>query len=179
MFGRKLVGSTALVAATATVGTIASADVDSDWYRSLAKPNFQPPQKAFPIVWPALYGSIALASAGVLAVKARKRAVAKRREEWGARPDAVQSAHEADTTRGYRRALLVNLVLNAGWSWMFFRRKDLDLALATAGGLAVSSTDLVRRAGRVRPGLGWLLAPYAAWCTFAAVLTGSIRSLNR
>lgn len=179
MFGRKLLATSAAVTATAVVGSIASTGVDSDWYRDLAKPDFQPPKQAFPIVWPVLYGSIALASAGVLAVKARKRATVKRREEWGARPDAVEAAREDDITRGYRRALLVNLALNAGWSWTFFRRHDLDLALATAGGLAASSTDLVRRAGRVHRGLGWALVPYAAWCGFATALTASIRRLNR
>lgn len=178
MFGKKLLGTGAAVTATAIVGSIASQDADSTWYRKLNKPDFQPPKEAFPIVWPVLYASIALSSAGVLAAKARRRAVAKRRANWGARPDAVESAKSGDTTRGFRRAFAVNLVLNAGWSWTFFRERDLDLALVTATGLAASSADLARRAGKVHKGLGLALVPYAAWCAFATVLSGSIRNLN-
>jgi len=158
LFAKKLLGAGALVTATALIGAAASKDAQSRWYRKLRKPDFQPPREAFPVVWPVLYGTIALSSAGVL------------------------SAHEGekkDRARGYRGALLANLVLNAGWSWTFFKKHDLDLAFGNAVGLAVSSTDLARRAGRVHRGLGLLLLPYAAWCWFATLLTSSIRTLNR
>lgn len=159
MFARKLLRTSALVTATAAVGAVATQDVDSRWYRKLRKPNFQPSRTVFPVVWPVLYASIAFASAGVLTV--------------GAKAGASENP-----ANGYRRALLANLLLNAGWSWTFFRMHDLELARTTASGLAASSTDLVRRAGRVKKGLGWLLVPYAAWCWFAALLTSRIRALN-
>jgi tryptophan-rich sensory protein len=74
--------------------------------------------------------------------------------------------------------LFVNLALNASWSWCFFRYRNLPLSVAVAGVLAVSSADLARRAGRVRPALGWALVPYAAWCAFATLLSARIKDLN-
>lgn len=159
MFAKKLLATSALVTATAAVGVVATQDVNSRWYRKLRKPDFQPSRTVFPVVWPVLYASIALASAGVFTV--------------GSKASAADNP-----ARGYRRALLGNLVLNAGWSWTFFRMHNLDLARTTASGLALSSTDLVRRAGRVKKGFGWLLVPYAAWCWFATLLTSRIRELN-
>jgi tryptophan-rich sensory protein len=57
--------------------------------------------------------------------------------------------------------------------------RNLPLSVIVAVALAASSTDLAARAGRVRPALGWALSPYAAWCTFAAVLSNHIRVLNK
>jgi len=196
MFGKKLMLTGALTTVTALVGAAASKDVESRWYLKLEKPDFQPPREAFPVVWPVLYGTIAVASAAVLTRRARERAeLAEVKHAESKQPEAkrVESADAPGAegghgskaarpkrkTRGYLGALLANLALNAGWSWVFFRQHDLDAALGTAAGLAVSSTDLARRSGKVHWGLGLLLAPYAAWCWFATLLTGSIRSLNR
>jgi benzodiazapine receptor len=46
-------------------------------------------------------------------------------------------------------ALGVNLVLNAGWSWLFFRYHRPWVAAAECAVLTVSSADLVRRVGSV------------------------------
>ena len=40
------------------------------------------------------------------------------------------------------------------------------------------SIDLARRAGRAGVGKAATLAPYAAWCSFATVLTETIRRRN-
>ena len=53
--------------------------------------------------------------------------------------------------RQYINTLAVNLVLNAGWSWLFFNRRLLGTSAIAAAVLAVSSSDLNRRAVR-RPG---------------------------
>ncbi|MCX7521399.1 tryptophan-rich sensory protein [Microbacterium sp. STN6] len=200
MFVKKLIVTGTLTAATALVGSVASRGVDSRWYRKLNKPSIQPPREVFPIVWTTLYTGIALASAGVLTARKRAKAAARALNAANAalavdvvgdvQTDAdgfavstqphtsVKASLEHHPTRGYRSALLLNLLLNGGWSWAFFRSRNIPLALAAAAGLAVSSGDLVRRAGRVSPGLGWALVPYAAWCAFATVLTARIRRLN-
>ena len=46
-------------------------------------------------------------------------------------------------------ALAVNLAVNAGWSWVFFRWHRLGPAVGVAGLLTLSSADLVRRTARV------------------------------
>jgi tryptophan-rich sensory protein len=64
----KTIGVTAAaVVATAIAGGAATGrDVNSQWYLRLRKPSYQPPRQAFPIVWPLLYGDIALVSADTI-----------------------------------------------------------------------------------------------------------------
>ena len=50
--------------------------------------------------------------------------------------------HEA---RNYVVALAANLILNAGWSWLFFKHQKLGASAIGAAVLAASSTDLARR----------------------------------
>jgi len=159
-FLKSLLTTGGLTAGAAAMGSVASSQgVDDDWYRRLDKPGFQPPAAAFPIVWTTLYADIALTSAGVLSARPRR-------------------ARLKDDRRGYLAALTVNLVLNASWSWVFFRKHRLALALVVAALLAMSSFDLARRAGRVRRGHGLLLLPYALWCSFATVLTARLAAAN-
>lgn len=120
-------------------------------------------------MWTLLYTDIAVTSARVLSTH-------QETSEAAGRGKARESRR---AERGYRRALALNLVLNAGWSWAFFARKDTGLATGVAAALTVSSADLARRAGRTRPAYGLALAPYAAWCGFATVLSGRIHQLNR
>lgn len=156
-FARILALTSVAVGLTAAVGGIAT-QPGSRWYTSLDKPRWQPPAAAFGPVWTLLYADIAAMSALHLA---------DRREGFEDEPPA-----------GFAAALATNLVLNAGWSWAFFRGKNLPLATTVAVALAASSADLVRRVG-VRPQRGVVLAPYAAWTAFAAVLTDAIRRRNR
>lgn len=150
-------GSVAAVGACAAVGTVLT-DPENGWYKSLRKPDWQPPAAAFPIVWTTLYADIAYVSYKVLAdAQARK-----------------------DTTefKSYARALGTNLVLNATWCSLFFRGERPVVSTIEAGALAVSSIDLVRRAGKSHPGLGVLLSPYALWTSGATALSGAIAALN-
>lgn len=145
--------STAVVGGAAVAGSLAT-DADSLWYKTLRKPEWQPPREAFPIVWLALYASAVITSTQVL-----------NRHERDGEPEEASS---------YRRALVVNMALNAGWSYVFFRRRDLGTAAIGAGLLAASTASLARRAGRAGRGKALCLLPYAAWTTFAAVLSADI-----
>jgi len=107
------------------------------------------------VVWNLLYSDVAVTSAVGLS-----------------RPDIP-------VVRSYRRALAVNLVLNASWSWVFFKAHRIGPAVGVAAALAVSSGDLVRRPSRNDRRAGWALLPYAAWCSFATVLTTAIWRANR
>ena len=70
-------------------------------------------------------------------------------------------------------------MLNAGFSWVFFNRRQTGRGAIVAGLLAASSADLVRRAADADPKLGVALAPYPLWCGFATVLSAGIWRLNR
>ncbi len=153
---KTLVPTALAVTATGVIGGIATKPaVQSAWWANLRKPSFQPPAAVFPIAWNALYSDIAAVSAATI----------------DEAPPQVR--------RSYIRALAVNLVLNGGWSWLFFNRRKLGASAVTAGLLAASSADLTRRAVAVRGAKAAPLALYPAWCTFATVLSTSIWALNR
>lgn len=149
----------AAFAAAAAGGVATAPAVESAWYRRLKKPGFQPPRLAFPIAWNILYSDIAVVSASTI--------------------DTLNERGDADQARAYSRALAVNLVLNAGWSWVFFNRRQLGPAAALAGVLTLSSADLARRAAAVNAPAGAALAAYPLWCAFATTLSTRIWQLNR
>lgn len=153
----------AATAATAAAGGIAT-DPESPWYRRLRKPDWQPPALAFPVVWTALYTDLAVSSAAAL--------------DSGSSAESGVEGARADELAAYRRALAANLVLNAGWSWLFWRSRRPWLAAAECALLTASSADLVRRTYRLNRGAGAALAPYALWCGFATVLSTAIARLN-
>ena len=82
-------------------------------------------------------------------------------------------------TRSYIAALTANLVLNAGWSWLFFRYHRLGASAVAAAALTASSADLARRTATVSPRAGAALAPYPLWCAFATVMSTDIWRRNR
>lgn len=145
--------SAAGVAAAATAGSLASKP-DSDWYRSLDKPRWQPPPAAFPVVWTALYGMIAVA---------------------GAR--ALDRLSGTDRVR-FRRRYAANLALNAGWSVAFFRARRPAMALLDIMALNAANAALIRDVWRADRTAGLILMPYAAWTGFATVLNASIAARN-
>lgn len=157
---RSTLAATSLaVAATAVAGSIASGNAMSRWYSRLRKPTYQPPRAAFPTVWTTLYGDIAATSAVTI--------------------DRFRATGQHDKARGYAAALTVNLLLNAGWSWLFFRYHKLGASAVGAAALTASSADLVRRAAQATSRGGLALLPYALWCGFATILSTHIWRLNR
>ena len=150
--------TSAATVATAALGSWAT-DHGSRWYHRIDKPRWQPPAALFPVVWSGLYAAIAESSAATLTSLDR-------------------DGRTGDATR-YKAALLANLALNAGWSAVFFRGHRPGAATVVSAALAASSADLARRAGSTRPARGWRLAPYAAWTSFATVLSGAIARRNR
>jgi benzodiazapine receptor len=154
---RTVAATSAAAAATAAVGGLAGSD--SRWYRRLRKPAFQPPASVFPIVWTALYADVAVTSAATI--------------------DGLRAAGRDEEASHYATALGSNLVLNAGWTWLFFRAHQPLLATAECAVLALSCADLIRRSSTLDRRLGLALAPYATWTTFATVLSGAISWRNR
>ncbi len=151
---RALPATGAALVATAVVGGLGT-DVRSAWYSRLVKPSWQPPGWVFGPAWTTLYSLIAVASARTL--------------------DRIDDPSER---RRYQVSLAVNLVLNIGWTWIFFTAKRPRLALAEILLLEASTIDLLRRSARHDPTSGVLLAPYAAWVAFATALTAAIASRN-
>ena len=157
---RKTILGTALAtAAAAAAGSVASRKGVETWYPKLRKPPYNPPNAVFPIAWTTLYADIAVTSAATI--------------------DRFRADGEDGKANAYIAALGANLVLNAGWSWVFFKMHKLGPAVIAAGALTASSADLARRAADADPKFGAALAPYPLWCSFATLLSAGIWRRNR
>jgi translocator protein len=154
-----LTGTALAVGVTSGIGSLASLTRRLDWYARLRKPAYVPPPYVFPVAWTALYGDIAVTSAAAI--------------------DRLNANGRKTQLRSLIAALGTNLILNAGWSWLFFRNHHLGASAAAAAALTVSSADLARRVGDGNPGAGLALAPYPLWCAFATVMATHIWRLNR
>jgi tryptophan-rich sensory protein len=72
----------------------------------------------------------------------------------------------------------LNLALNVLWSVLFFALRRPDWALAEVVALWMSIAVLIGVLARHPRSGAWLLAPYLAWVSFAAVLNLAIVRLN-
>jgi translocator protein len=156
---KTLSATTLAVGATAAAGTVANLGQQPTWYARLRKPSYVPPDWVFPVAWTSLYIDIAATSAVAV--------------------DGLRVTGQHRALRRYIGALSINLLLNAGWSWLFFKYRKLGLSALGAGVLAVSTADLTRRTAAAAPRAGAALLPYPLWCAFALLLSVRIWRLNR
>ena len=124
------------------------------WYRTLAKPAWTPPNWVFPTGWTLLYVLIAIAGWRV----------------WERLP--------LEATLLPMAVYALQLVLNAGWSAVFFglRRPDWAFAELACLWLAIAANTLVFLP--IDPLAAALLLPYLAWVTFAGALNLAVWRLN-
>lgn len=147
------------VAATSFLGSMATRPEIPTWYASLNKPWFNPPDWVFPVAWTVLYAMIAVSLWRLL----------------GARP-ATGSARQ-----GWWLALAAfaaQLALNAAWTPVFFTAHAVGAALVVVAALLVMVLWTIRLAAPFDRPAAWLLAPYAAWVSFATLLNAAILRLN-
>jgi tryptophan-rich sensory protein len=149
--------TTLAVATAAGLGSLASRPQTA--YARIRKPSYVPPNAVFPVAWTSLYTDIAATSAVAI--------------------DRLRAAGHHDEARNYAVALGVNLVLNAGWTWLFFKYRKLGASAVGAAVLAASSADLTRRAAAADPRAGATLLPYPLWTAFATAMSTHIWVLNR
>jgi len=144
-------------AGTAAAAVVGAWPVDpgSSWYSSLAKPSWQPPPRAFGLVWTPLYASIAWAGGhALLRTTGRQR-------------------------RALAASLAANLTVNTAWNWLFFGLRSPRAGLAGTLLLDLSNAELIRRMARTDPRAAAALVPYALWCAFATALNADIARRNR
>jgi tryptophan-rich sensory protein len=127
------------------------------WYPTLVKPSFNPPNWVFAPVWTLLYLMMGVA-AGLV---------------W----DKINSDKEI-----VKKALFffaIQLALNALWSYLFFGFHNPMLAGLEIIILWLMIYETQVQFAKINTTAGYLLLPYLAWVSFAAVLNGSIWWLNR
>ncbi|CAA9200421.1 TspO/MBR family protein [Flavobacterium collinsii] len=127
------------------------------WYPTLIKPVFNPPNWIFMPVWTLLYILMAVA-AGLV---------------W----DKVKDQKE--TVKIALGFFLIQLILNAIWSYLFFELKNPMLALIEIVLLWLMIYETYLKFIKINKIAGYLLIPYMAWVAFAGVLNASIWWLNK
>ncbi|MEN2399801.1 TspO/MBR family protein [Flavobacterium sp. MC2016-06] len=127
------------------------------WYVDLIKPSFNPPNWVFMPAWTLLYILMAVA-AGLV---------------W----DKIKEQNqEVKTALGF---FLIQLTLNAIWSYVFFGLKNPLLALIEIALLELMIYETYLKFTKINKTAGYLLIPYMAWVAFAAILNASIWLLNK
>ncbi|MDA5342848.1 TspO/MBR family protein [Stenotrophomonas maltophilia] len=148
-----LLGWFAVTFAAAALGAWASTSAVS-FYASLTLPAWAPPAGVFGPVWTLLYAMMAVAAWLVW-----------RERGWG----------------GARPALtlyLLQLAVNALWSWLFFGWKLGALAFADILVLIVLVCATILGFLRIQRGAAVLLLPYLAWISFASALNFAVWRAN-
>lgn len=128
-----------------------------DWYPTLEKPSFNPPNWIFAPVWTALYVMMGVA-AGLV---------------WS-RIDI-----EKELVKKALVFFIIQLVLNALWSYLFFGLKNPMLAGLEIILLWLMIYETYVQFAKINKIAGYLFIPYLAWVSFAAVLNASIWWLNQ
>ncbi|MGE5392500.1 MAG: TspO/MBR family protein [Candidatus Saccharibacteria bacterium] len=137
------------------IGTIFTTPAIPGWFKTLSRPDFAPPNWLFAPVWTTLFLLM-----GIAAWLVWRRGL---------------------NEPGVKKALgifVLQLVLNVGWSAIFFGLKNPGLAFVEIILLWLAILWTVIVFARISKPAGWLLLPYIAWVTFASVLNFAIWRLN-
>ncbi|RYE56188.1 MAG: tryptophan-rich sensory protein [Sphingobacteriales bacterium] len=141
--------------AIGAIGGIFTASSVKTWYLTLEKPDFNPPSAVFGPVWSSLYIMIGIASYLV----------------WRER----KSISNLPAVVGL---YFCQLLLNLGWSFIFFGQKNIGLALVEIIILWIVIIINALVFYRIHKWAGLLFVPYILWVSFASFLTYSIYILN-
>jgi tryptophan-rich sensory protein len=145
----------AAVAAMVLAGLGALSTDIGPWYQSLIEPAWKPPDILFGPVWTTIYALSAFAG-----VRAWNGARSRSSREW------------------IIALFAFNAFANLIWSLLFFRLRRPDWALMEVGVLWASILVLIVALRRFSPLASWLLVPYLAWVSFAALLNYTVVQLN-
>lgn len=119
---------------------------NNTWYKSLNRSKLNPPGWVFGVVWPILY--LLLAIFFVLLVKDKKSVKS---------PPLI--------------LFIIQIILNLGWTTIFFRFKMIKFALfliLLINALSIAIFVMIKNNTK------YLLLPYILWLTFASYLNGYI-----
>lgn len=139
------------LAASAAAASTGSLFPPGEWYRSLSKPAWTPPNWLFPVAWTALYLSISVAAARVAPLEGSAYALAF----WS-----------------------LQIALNTLWTPVFFGLRRMwggVVVIACLWGAVLATAATMWPLDRIA---GWLILPYLVWVSYAAALNLSIARRN-
>lgn len=127
-----------------------------NWYNTLTKPAFSPPNWVFGPVWTTLYILMGVAMYRV----------------W-------QKGYNRKSVRQAINLFLIHLAVNVGWSFVFFGLQSIlggMVVLIILWGFIIT---IVREFYRIDRTAGYLLIPYLVWVSFAGILNFTLLTLNQ
>ena len=126
-------------------------NIPGEWYQSLAKPAFNPPNWVFAPVWSILYVMIGIAGARTFLDHRRTAAM---------------------------RLWLAQMILNFLWSPLFFGMQDISSALIVILALVIAVAGFVVASWQRDRLSALVFLPYLAWVAFATALNSAILLMN-
>lgn len=148
-----LAGWLTLTFSAAAIGAFASAQAGT-FYRQLLRPAWAPPGWLFGPVWTGLYLLMAIAA-------------------W-----LVWRAHGWSGARKALSLFVLQLVVNALWTWLFFVWHQGAWAFAEILLLWVLIVGTIATFWPLHKIAALMLLPYLAWVSFATALTYAMWTLN-
>jgi translocator protein len=150
----KLLVSLILPLSVGAVAGIFTAQGVQEWYLTLNRPSFNPPNWIFAPVWTTLYILM-----GISLFLIWKMEISK------ARNLAIL-------------AFTIQLLFNFSWSFIFFYFNMLGIALAEIILLWISIVIMLVLFYRIKPITAYMNIPYLLWVSFASALNGAYYMLN-
>jgi benzodiazapine receptor len=149
----KILMSILLCYLAAGIGSYATSKGVSDWYTSINKPSFNPPNWIFGPVWSLLYTLMGI-SLGLFWHKSKS--LLNQGGFW----------------------FTVQLLLNTSWSFFFFYFHNLGFAFLVIILLIIGIGLSIYYFYKQTKWAAYLLLPYLAWVSFASILNFAIWQLN-
>ena len=122
-----------------------------DWYKRLDKPNWTPPDWAFPIAWTIFYFALAFAGARVASLPDNNFALSF----WS-----------------------LHIALNTLWTPVFFGARNLKAGMVIIVLMWFSTVGLIYHCLVVDQLAGVILLPYLIWVSVASALNWSLLQRN-
>lgn len=153
---KKLIIALLLPFAAGAIGSIFTSSSIEQWYVTLEKPFFNPPNWVFGPVWTLLYLMQGIAFYLIL--------VAPR----------ISKERRTNATNLF----VAQIIVNTFWSLVFFGMELPWLALIDIVILWALIYMTIKAFKDIQPQASYLLWPYLAWVTFATILNLAIALLN-
>jgi len=125
------------------------------WYDTLAKPSFTPPGSVIGMIWTVIY---------ILAAISLIIFISNARDKHGFWPIIG--------------LYITNGIINALWSYIFFTKHLIGLAVIDAGLIGATVLVMIMAVWRYSAASAILLLPYLGWVSFATYLTYIIHKMN-
>ncbi len=151
----KLIVSIILPLSLGSLAGIFTAQSIPEWYATLRRPSFNPPNWIFGPVWTTLYILMGISFFLI----------------W--KQDAGKERNLAILV------FLLQLLLNFSWSFIFFYFNMIGFALVEIILLWISIVIMLVLFYKIKPMAAYINLPYLLWVTFATILNASYYFLNR